>query len=74
MAKELEISTSYIHLIENGEQRPSKRLCKDYAKALGVDVETIEFFQRDDIQNQKFESLMLSILQTIVDIDKKKDL
>lgn len=72
MAKELEISTSYIHSIENGEQRPSKRLCRDYAKALGVDVETIEFFQKEEMQNQKFELLMLSILKTIVDIDQKK--
>lgn len=69
LAEELDVTPAYINAIESGEKFPSKRLLRDYAQALDVDVETILTFNPDDHSNKKFKNVLLSILQMICEVD-----
>ena len=69
LAQELSVTPAYINAIENGERFPSNRLLRDYAKALGVDTETILCFKPEDQINKRFENVLLSILQMICKTD-----
>lgn len=74
LAEELEVSPAYINAIESGQRYPSKRLLRDYAGALGVEVSTIEEFYQNRSGNQPFENLLLALLKMICPSDGEKDL
>ena len=70
LAQELSVTPAYINAIESGEKFPSKRLLRDYAQALDVDVETILTFNSEDHSGRKFKNVLLSILKMICDLDE----
>lgn len=69
LAQELSITPAYIHEIEKGRRFPSNRLLRDYAQALGVSAEMILNFKVEDHTNQKFENVLLSLLQILCNTD-----
>lgn len=72
IANELSVTSAYINAIENGERFPSERLLRDYAKVLEVNEEIIKNFKPEKQKNQRFEHILLRILQMICDIDDTK--
>lgn len=70
VAHALMVTPAYINAIESGERYPSKRLIKDYAEVLEVDEDTITLFENTKQENQRFENVLLSLLQQICEIDK----
>lgn len=70
LAQELSVTPAYINAIESGEKFPSKRLLRDYAQALDVDIETILTFNPEDHTDKKFKNVLLSILKMICDMDE----
>lgn len=68
LAEELEITPAYISAIESGARFPSKRLLRDYAAALGVQPETLQAYDPDNKGNEKFNQLMLHLLNIITKI------
>lgn len=74
IAKELSITPAYVHAIENGEKYPSDRLLRDYAAALGVNVEIIENFKKGEKKDTRFENTLLRLLHIICEFDSKKSM
>lgn len=70
LAQELSVTPAYINAIESGEKFPSKRLLRDYAQALDVDIETILTFNPENHTDKKFKNVLLSILKMICDMDE----
>ena len=67
LAEELRVTPAYISAIENGTRVPSIRLIRDYAEALSVDEAIILEFMEKSGENDRFEKLMLRLLQKIVE-------
>lgn len=65
VADELDITTSYVNKIENGEKWPSGRLLRDYANALDISPEIFLGFKPVDGEDDKFDRLLLKILKVI---------
>ena len=69
LADELSVTPAYINAIENGDRFPSDRLLKYYAAALGVDKETLLTFKPEEHKNEKFEHVLLQLLNMICKSD-----
>lgn len=61
LATQLEITTAYVHSIENGERVPAKRLLRDYASALHVTPDYIQSFTIP--QGESFQESLLRVVQ-----------
>ena len=70
LAEALSVSSAYINAIENGERYPSDRLLRDYAIALDVSEELFSTFKP---KNNKFENILLSLLQMICNNGESKE-
>lgn len=69
LARELSVTPAYINAIENGERFTADRLLRDYAKALGVKEEVLLNFNPSEHADEKFEKVLLSILQMICETE-----
>ena len=68
LAKILETSPSNISLIEAGRHKPSKRLLRDYAKALGV---TPEFIHNHEMMpSKRYEEYLFRVLSDVLEFEK----
>lgn len=65
VADELDITTSYVNKIENGEKWPSGRLLRDYANVLDISPEILLSFKTVDEKDDKFDHLLQKILEMI---------
>ncbi len=72
LADELLVTPAYINAIEKGDRKPSKRLVRDYAKALAIDEKVIQEFSDVDNSGTDFEHFLLSLLQKICSFDDTK--
>lgn len=72
IAEEIGVTPAYISAIEAGKREPSLDKIPSYAKALGVDENTLFYFRDTGNQPSKFESFLLSILQKIAELDQDK--
>lgn len=70
LSETLMVTPTYISNIETGRQFPSKRLLRDYAKALGVAEETILAFNSEDHQHKSFDKVLLAVLRIIGTLDE----
>lgn len=69
IAEEVGVTPAYISAIESGKREPSLDKIPAYAKALGVDENTLFYFRDTNNQPRKFESFLLNILKKIAEFD-----
>ena len=65
IAASLEITPSYVNLIEKGEKTPSLSLLKKYAQVLNVPPEIFLSFKPENEKKERFEKTLLKLLQFI---------
>lgn len=66
LAKELEISASYLSEIETGKKTPSLELLEKYSKLLGVRMSTLMFFSEEINESNKITSIRLGMRDKIM--------
>ncbi len=61
LAEKTELSVTFIGLVERGVNIPSVKTCDKIAKALGVSLDELFYFQRDDKRMNMIKSLLFKI-------------
>lgn len=69
IAQEVGVTPAYISAIESGKREPALDKIPAYAKALGVDENTLFYFRDTGNQPGKFETFLLAILKKIAELD-----
>ena len=69
LAERLELTTAYVHAIENGSRYPASRTIRDYSVVFDVPRELIETFNEDKAKQNGFEKTMLWLLRVICSND-----
>ncbi len=73
LAKTLDTSVANISSIETGRSQPSRRLLRDYAKALGVTPEFISNHAPNaENKDDKFEKYLFDVLNDVLELDRKE--
>jgi len=67
LAEELEITPAYVHAIESGDRSPSKRLKRDYLKALNISEEVFDSFNKKYEQYDGYERMLYYLLNLIIE-------
>ena len=65
LAKRLHVSGSYIHAIETGDRKPSKKLYSKYLEALQFDDEIIKKFIKQSKKCTTYEQSLYCLLKLI---------
>ena len=71
LAKELEISTSFLCEIETGKKLPNLKLLQKYAKVFEIPISDILYLQ--DIIDNNFNALNGNVFKIIKWLDEKKE-
>lgn len=67
LAKEMEVSPTYISEVEANNRKPSLEMLAKYGKALGVSRSTILYFDEEQEKNDySYQELLFEILRKIV--------
>lgn len=61
LAEKTELSVTFIGLVERGVNIPSVKTCDKIAKALGVSLDELFYFQREDKRMDMIKSLLFKI-------------
>lgn len=72
LANELDVTPSNICSIEAGRHNPSRRLLKDYAKALKVTPEFISnHMPNSENKDDRFEEYLFGVLNDVLTLDQE---